>query len=602
MPRAHKGAREQGGLEVGGPSPVGGITSITNSAARTTYVACCHGWVYIDGDLDPSIHPVCELKACEADAREWLQRHHDRPGSDTAEPALRDTVLEHNTREGAAATANDDTPERHPMPLWQDIDDALLDRLMDVGLVTNGDAPQDVAIETSIDDISDIVPLSPQESADLLRVGFRSSNTLDMPPPPPRLSACILYVGYSAFRGEVSAILLRLCRAGAAGRRLWCTPGGLLEAGESSAHAALRETCEELLSMPASQANEHATHLLTKEGNMLKGPYGSTKRHCAYILCRLLGNVDDLAATFCANEEVDAVRVVPISSIDGSATSLELEGEVLQLRDKIGHMRMQAARDLVAANDSAIGHSPDLTGIVPPSRTTGLLGGARGDRNHDHMLIGARVRKLVRSHAAGPRLILTEYLVIGVDMVQQHAYDVEDPRGARLKTDLARRLMRTPDEPLERHGEWQLLPHQASIEPLHPTAFFCSKCLLQSSRKPCFMCDGPDGAPDHVLLSGQQFNRMAETQQLDASQPQQATMPMTMAMRPRPILSSRSNPEAEGLQSPSKPSLEQVDAVVADAPQPTAMPMSMSMTMRPATADLVFTGSCACRCDCDYGK
>ena len=245
----------------------------------------------------------------------------------------------------------------------------------------------------------------------------------------------------------------------------------------------------------------------------------------------------------------------------------------------------------------------------------------------------------MRSHAAGPRLILTEYLVIGVDMVQQHAYDVEDPRGARLKTDLARRLMRTPDEPLERHGEWQLLPHQASIEPLHPTAFFCYKCLLQSSRKPCFMCDGPDGAPDHVLLSGQQFNRMAETQQLDASQPQQATMPMTMAMRPRPILSSRSNPEAEGLQSPSKPSLEQVDAVVADAPQPNAMPMPMSMTMRPrpilsspalsgtphasttnmtmgnacgcdyayvydyeATADLVFTGSCACRCDCAYGK
>ena len=159
MPRAHKGAREQGGLEVGGPSPIGGITPITNSAARTTYVACCHGWVYIDGYLDPTIHPVCEIKACEADAREWLQRHHDRPGSDTATPAPRDTVLEHSTREGAAATANDDTPERHPMPLWQNIDDALLDRLMDVGLVTNDDTPQDVAIETSIDDISDIVPL-----------------------------------------------------------------------------------------------------------------------------------------------------------------------------------------------------------------------------------------------------------------------------------------------------------------------------------------------------------------------------------------------------------------------------------------------------------
>ena len=55
------------------------------------------------------------------------------------------------------------------------------------------------------------------------------------------------------------------------------------------------------------------------------------------------------------------------------------------------------------------------------------------------MLVGARVRKLVRSHAPGPRLVVTEYLVIGVDMVQQHAYDVEDLQGSRLKTDLARR-------------------------------------------------------------------------------------------------------------------------------------------------------------------
>ena len=156
-------------------------------------------------------------------------------------------------------------------------------------------------------------------------------------------------------------------------------------------------------------------------------------------------------------------------------------------------------------------------------RTTGLRGGARGDRNHDLMLVGARVRKLVRSHVPGPRFVVTEYLVIGVDMVQQHAYDVEDLQGARLKTDLLRRLMRTPDEPLERQGEWQLLPHQASIVPLHPTAFFCARCMLQSSHKPCVQCHGSDGTPDHVLLNSQQFSSMAEAQSLDTAQPQSAT-------------------------------------------------------------------------------
>lgn len=135
------------------------------------------------------------------------------------------------------------------------------------------------------------------------------------------------------------------------------------------------------------------------------------------------------------------------------------------------------------------------------AKTTGLLGGARGDRNHDLMLVGVRVRKLVRSRVPGPRLVVTEYLVVGVDMVQQHAYDVEDLQGARLKTDLPRRLMRAPDELLERQGEWQPLPHQSSIVPLRPTAFFCATCMLQSSHKPCVLCSGSDGTPEHMLLN-----------------------------------------------------------------------------------------------------
>ena len=146
------------------------------------------------------------------------------------------------------------------------------------------------------------------------------------------------------------------------------------------------------------------------------------------------------------------------------------------------------------------------------AKTTGLLGGARGDRNHDLMLVGVRVRKLVRSRVPGPRLVVTEYLVVGVDMVQQHAYDVEDLQGASLKTDLPRRLMRAPDELLERQGEWQPLPHQSSIVPLRPTAFFCATCMLQSSHKPCVLCSGSDGTPEHMLLNVQQFDSRADAQ------------------------------------------------------------------------------------------
>jgi hypothetical protein len=170
--------------------------------------------------------------------------------------------------------------------------------------------------------------------------------------------------------------------------------------------------------MPDDLASAYATALLARDSGELTGPFGSTERHHAYILCRLLGNVDDLVATFTPNDEVDAACAVPLSAIKGSALTIELDGTSLQLRDKIGYMRMQAAHALCAADPSMVGHSPDLAVITPAARTTGLLGGARGDRNHDWMLTGARVRKLVRSYAAGARLIATEYLVIGVDMVQ----------------------------------------------------------------------------------------------------------------------------------------------------------------------------------------
>ena len=530
----------------------------------STYIACRHGWLHIEGDHDPSIWPVCSRKRCSKQAQWWHAQNNDslvsQSASDTdaqtspsaapedvtalppkrppparcdhcggtgvvkgtdcwycegngAEQPIdvgcwRSEVLELDAStataldgdspaspasEVATHVSRDDEPTPRLMPLWRGLGDVLTQRLITCGLITWGDTPHEVAVDTSIEDIAAVVPLTVDDAVSLRHIGFHSGT-----------------------------IMLRLSRANPGGRQRWCTPGGELTDGERPEHAALRETCEELLSMPDDLASAYATALLARDSGELTGPFGSTERHHAYILCRLLGNVDDLVATFTPNDEVDAAYAVPLSAIKGSALTIELDGTSLQLRDKIGYMRMQAAHALCAADPSMVGHSPDLAVITPAARTTGLLGGARGDRNHDWMLTGARVRKLVRSYAAGARLIATEYLVIGVDMVQQHAYDVEDLSGSRLKTDLVRKLMREPDETLERRGQWQMLQHQTSIVPLHPTAFFCVKCTLQSSRAPCVLCCGSDSEA-HVLLSGMHFNELADAQgSQDSEQPEQA--------------------------------------------------------------------------------
>jgi ADP-ribose pyrophosphatase YjhB (NUDIX family) len=278
--------------------------------------------------------------------------------------------------EVATHVSRDDEPTPRLMPLWRGLGDVLTQRLITCGLITWGDTPHEVAVDTSIEDIAAVVPLTVDDAASLRNIGFHSGDSFLMPPPPPRntrpKSACILYIGYSAHHGEVCAIMLQLRRANSGGRQRWCTPGGELTDGERPEHAALRETCEELLSMPDDLASAYATALLARDSGELTGPFGSTERHHAYILCRLLGNVDDLVATFTPNDEVDAACAVPLSAIKGSALTVELDGTSLQLRDKIGYMRMQAAHALCAADPSMVGHSPDLAVITPAARTTAL--------------------------------------------------------------------------------------------------------------------------------------------------------------------------------------------------------------------------------------
>jgi transcriptional regulator with XRE-family HTH domain len=156
--------------------------------------------------------------------------------------------------------------------------------------------------------------------------------------------------------------------------------------------------------------------------------------------------------------------------------------------------------------------------------------------HHDFMLIGARVLKLVRHHGVGAGLVATQYLVVGIDSVQgSSTYDVEDLQGKEVKTDLVPRMRRKDDQPLERQGEWQMLPHQPSIVPLHPTAFFCVQCRLQSSHKPCVSCYGSlDVHNEHVLLSGKHFGELASAQgPADPSAPPPTAPAAPAALAPR---------------------------------------------------------------------
>ena len=352
----------------------------------STYIACRHGWLHIEGDHDPSIWPVCSRKRCSKQAQWWHAQNNDslvsQSASDTdaqtspsaapedvtalppkrppparcdhcggtgvvkgtdcwycegngAEQPIdvgcwRSEVLELDAStataldgdspaspasEVATHVSRDDEPTPRLMPLWRGLGDVLTQRLITCGLITWGDTPHEVAVDTSIEDIAAVVPLTVDDAASLRNIGFHSGDSFLMPPPPPRnarpKSACILYIGYSAHHGEVCTIMLQLRRANSGGRQRWCTPGGELTDGERPEHAALRETCEELLSMPDDLASAYATALLARDSGELTGPFGSTERHHAYMLCRLLGNVDDLVATFAPNDEVDAACAAP---------------------------------------------------------------------------------------------------------------------------------------------------------------------------------------------------------------------------------------------------------------------------------------------------
>ena len=128
-------------------------------------------------------------------------------------------------------------------------------------------------------------------------------------------------------------------------------------------------------------------------------------------------------------------------------------------------------------------------------RRTGLLGGARGDRNHDLLMIGNRVRRMDRAGVC-------MYDVTGVDTVQRHAFIATNSLSGRIdcRIDLAPRLRRDVDAAIVAPGEWQLMPGSRDIEPFGPDAYVCIECCAQSTFKPCIICNGGVARPGHALV------------------------------------------------------------------------------------------------------
>jgi hypothetical protein len=53
-----------------------------------TYVACRHGWVFIVGDPDEDVTPICTRTKCHREARDWIRRQDLTEGSAIASMAV----------------------------------------------------------------------------------------------------------------------------------------------------------------------------------------------------------------------------------------------------------------------------------------------------------------------------------------------------------------------------------------------------------------------------------------------------------------------------------------------------------------------------------
>ena len=205
-------------------------------------------------------------------------------------------------------------------------------------------------------------------------------------------------MGHSRRHQATAVLFLRHAYTGK-----WMLPGGEYDGviDTDRRHTAAREFVEEAQSVPGARAAVEGARLLQRavDAQMWFGPYGAPpyEPHMAFLLLNdghVLPDMDALVAAFAPNRECAEARLVPLAGLDGNSKTAGTfdGGSDLQLRDRVGFLRVQAMRAI-----DLTGRGPRLE--VPPGSSDGGSdgGGAGGDGN------GAEVGDAPLEEAPGTR-------------------------------------------------------------------------------------------------------------------------------------------------------------------------------------------------------
>ena len=152
--------------------------------------------------------------------------------------------------------------------------------------------------------------------------------------------------------------MVLVCMTDGSGR--WMVTGGNRNTDDASAAiAAARELYEEACGLDGDAAKDAGSLLLqsTAAAGNWSGPYGRRppdRPHESFLLVTdgvSFPSVDNLVSAFQPKAECSYITLVPITGVDGSASSVtSFEGTTLQLRYPLGHERITKLQQIVHNN------------------------------------------------------------------------------------------------------------------------------------------------------------------------------------------------------------------------------------------------------------
>ena len=145
----------------------------------------------------------------------------------------------------------------------------------------------------------------------------------------------------------------------------WMTLGGMLNAPSNSKVGAMVLLCQRLFGLEGQTAAARAAHIIDLAADpshgpspCIEGPFGDGNApHNAFILRKVLGDIDALETSFTPNRWASEAILIPIDLIDGSKPQIELgrgNSEPIKLKNKVGHLRMLRARSLAIEIQDAL--------------------------------------------------------------------------------------------------------------------------------------------------------------------------------------------------------------------------------------------------------